>query len=72
MFGLVAICIRMRGPLFVSVFNPLLLIIVAIIGSLVLDEKLHLGRYVILTKIHHLHNKYFLKKNIVLNILFPK
>ncbi|KAI5661466.1 hypothetical protein M9H77_20789 [Catharanthus roseus] len=46
MFGLVAICIRMRGPLFVSVFNPLLLIIVAIIGSLVLDEKLHLGSVV--------------------------
>ncbi|KAH6766977.1 hypothetical protein C2S52_017960 [Perilla frutescens var. hirtella] len=43
MFTLVAWCIRMRGPLFVSVFNPLLLVMVAIAGSLVLEEKLHLG-----------------------------
>lgn len=41
----IALCIRMRGPLFVSVFNPLMLVLVAIVGSLVLDEKLHLGRY---------------------------
>ncbi|CAL8997957.1 unnamed protein product [Prunus brigantina] len=39
----IALCIRMRGPLFVSVFNPLMLVLVAIVGSLVLDEKLHLG-----------------------------
>ena len=37
-------CVRMRGPLFVSVFSPLMLILVAIAGSLFLDEKLHLGR----------------------------
>lgn len=43
MFTLVAWCIRMRGPLFVSVFNPLLLVMVAIAGSLFLEEKLHLG-----------------------------
>ncbi|KAK3009491.1 hypothetical protein RJ639_013856, partial [Escallonia herrerae] len=36
-------CVRMRGPLFVSVFNPLILILVAIAGSLLLNEKLHLG-----------------------------
>lgn len=36
-------CVRMRGPLFVSVFSPLMLILVAIAGSLFLDEKLHLG-----------------------------
>ncbi|KAL2454809.1 WAT1-related protein [Abeliophyllum distichum] len=36
-------CIRMRGPLFVSVFNPLMLVLVAVSGSLLLDEKLHLG-----------------------------
>ncbi|XP_050157141.1 WAT1-related protein At1g25270-like isoform X2 [Malus sylvestris] len=39
----IALCIRMRGPLFVSVFNPLMLVLVAIVGSLALDEKLHLG-----------------------------
>ncbi|KAL3515581.1 hypothetical protein ACH5RR_022483 [Cinchona calisaya] len=36
-------CVRMRGPLFVSVFSPLMLVLVAIAGSLFLDEKLHLG-----------------------------
>ncbi|KAB2628480.1 WAT1-related protein [Pyrus ussuriensis x Pyrus communis] len=42
----IALCIDMRGPLFVSIFNPLMLMLVIIVGSLVLDEKLHLGRYV--------------------------
>ncbi|GFP87096.1 wat1-related protein at1g25270 [Phtheirospermum japonicum] len=37
-------CVKMRGPLFVSVFNPLMLVLVALAGSLLLDEKLHLGR----------------------------
>ncbi|CAN6584440.1 unnamed protein product [Malus baccata var. baccata] len=39
----ISLCISMRGPLFVSVFNPLMLVLIAIVGSLVLDEKLHLG-----------------------------
>lgn len=39
-------CIRMRGPLFASVFNPLMLVIVALAGSTMLKEKLHLGWYV--------------------------
>ncbi|KAL3638121.1 hypothetical protein CASFOL_017991 [Castilleja foliolosa] len=43
MFTLVAWCIRMRGPLFVSVFNPLMLVMVAIAGALFLEEKLYLG-----------------------------
>ncbi|KAK4424356.1 WAT1-related protein [Sesamum alatum] len=43
LFTVVAWCVRMRGPLFVSIFNPLLLVIVAIAGSLFLEEKLHLG-----------------------------
>ncbi|KAI3448291.1 hypothetical protein Pfo_004956 [Paulownia fortunei] len=43
MFTFVAWCVRMRGPLFVSIFNPLLLVMVAIGGSLLLEEKLHLG-----------------------------
>ncbi|KAJ1434973.1 EamA domain [Sesbania bispinosa] len=45
--GLVVIvtawCIRMRGPLFVSVFNPLMLVLVAVAASLMLDENLYLG-----------------------------
>ncbi|KAL6515269.1 hypothetical protein OROHE_018901 [Orobanche hederae] len=43
MFTLVAWCVRMRGPLFVSIFNPLMLVMVAIAGALFLEEKLHLG-----------------------------
>ncbi|KAI6678646.1 hypothetical protein NL676_039442 [Syzygium grande] len=42
-YTLIAWCVRMRGPVFVSVFNPLLLVTVALAGSMVLDEKLHLG-----------------------------
>ncbi|XP_076937257.1 WAT1-related protein At1g25270-like [Bidens hawaiensis] len=43
MFTFVACCVQMRGPLYVSAFNPLLLVLVAIAGSLVLNESLHLG-----------------------------
>ncbi|KAG9444305.1 hypothetical protein H6P81_015645 [Aristolochia fimbriata] len=41
--AIVAWCIRKKGPLFVSVFNPLMLVVVGFLGSLLLDEKLHLG-----------------------------
>ncbi|CAN8291357.1 unnamed protein product [Cochlearia groenlandica] len=40
---LMAISSRLRGPLFVAAFNPLLLIIVALAGAFFLDEKLYLG-----------------------------
>ncbi|TYI54274.1 hypothetical protein E1A91_D11G063100v1 [Gossypium mustelinum] len=36
-------CLRLRGPLFVSIFNPLTLVYVAIVGSLIFDEKLSIG-----------------------------
>ncbi|CAA2938311.1 WAT1-related At1g25270-like [Olea europaea subsp. europaea] len=39
-------CVQMRGPLFVSIFNPLMLVVVALVGSLLLDEKLHLERVI--------------------------
>lgn len=41
--SLMAWCIEKRGPLFVSMFNPLLLIIVAVLGWAILDEKLYFG-----------------------------
>ncbi|XP_058008004.1 WAT1-related protein At1g25270-like isoform X2 [Hevea brasiliensis] len=41
---LIAWCVRIRGPVFVASFNPLSLVLVAIAGSLLLEEKLHLGR----------------------------
>ncbi|XP_024008007.1 WAT1-related protein At1g68170 [Eutrema salsugineum] len=40
---LTAISLRLRGPLFVAAFNPLMLIIVALAGTLFLDEMLYLG-----------------------------
>ncbi|WRX13333.1 EamA domain - like 10 [Theobroma cacao] len=43
MFSLVSWCVRMRGPLYASVFNPLMLVMVAFAGSLFLEEKLYLG-----------------------------
>ncbi|XP_075487989.1 WAT1-related protein At1g68170-like isoform X1 [Primulina tabacum] len=43
MWVLIMSCLRMRGPLFVSVFNPLLLVLVALSCSIFLDEKLYLG-----------------------------
>ncbi|CAH2066097.1 unnamed protein product, partial [Thlaspi arvense] len=36
-------CLESRGPLFVSVFTPVGLVIVALVGSFVLNETLHLG-----------------------------
>ncbi|KAL8143150.1 hypothetical protein V2J09_016182 [Rumex salicifolius] len=36
-------CLRLKGPLYVSIFSPLQLILVALTGSLMLDEKLYLG-----------------------------
>ncbi|KAF8019987.1 hypothetical protein BT93_G0622 [Corymbia citriodora subsp. variegata] len=41
--ALIAWCVRKRGPVFVSVFNPLMLVTVALAGSFLLNEKLHLG-----------------------------
>ncbi|KAJ0085159.1 hypothetical protein Patl1_08390 [Pistacia atlantica] len=35
--------LRTKGPVFVTAFNPLCMIIVAILGSIILCEKLHLG-----------------------------
>ncbi|CAK8530251.1 unnamed protein product [Lathyrus sativus] len=36
-------CVHMRGPLFASVFNPLMLVCVALASCTILNEKLHLG-----------------------------
>ncbi|XP_022762929.1 WAT1-related protein At1g25270-like isoform X2 [Durio zibethinus] len=43
MVFLVSWGVHLRGPLYASIFNPLGLVFVAIMGSLILDEKLHLG-----------------------------
>ncbi|XP_022150311.1 WAT1-related protein At1g25270-like [Momordica charantia] len=41
--ALISWCVSKKGPLFVSSFNPLAIVVIAIAGCLVLDEKLHLG-----------------------------
>ncbi|MBA0751074.1 hypothetical protein Gogos_002441, partial [Gossypium gossypioides] len=41
---LVSWVVRLKGPLYAIIFNPLGLVLVAVVGSLLLDEKLHLGR----------------------------
>ncbi|KAG5154765.1 hypothetical protein JHK82_012734 [Glycine max] len=39
----IAWCVRMRGPMFVSVFNPLMLVLVAVADSLMFGENLYVG-----------------------------
>nr|GMD57556.1 WAT1-related protein At2g39510-like [Ipomoea batatas] len=38
------IVMKVKGPVFVTSFNPLCMVIVAIVGSFLLSEKLYLGR----------------------------
>ncbi|CAM0912718.1 unnamed protein product [Alopecurus aequalis] len=45
-FAVMTWCIQVRGPLFVSMFNPVVLIVVAVLGWGVLDEQLHVGSIV--------------------------
>ncbi|OVA13580.1 Drug/metabolite transporter [Macleaya cordata] len=42
-FVVMSWCISRRGPLYVSMFNPLLLVIVAVLGWALLDEKIYVG-----------------------------
>ncbi|CAH8359836.1 unnamed protein product [Eruca vesicaria subsp. sativa] len=39
-------CVESRGPLFVSVFSPIALVVVALVGSFILNETLHVGSIV--------------------------
>ncbi|XP_058752236.1 WAT1-related protein At1g25270-like [Vicia villosa] len=43
MICVISWCVHMRGPLFASVFNPLMLVCVALASCTLLNEKLHLG-----------------------------
>uniref|UniRef100_A0A5B7AP01 WAT1-related protein n=1 Tax=Davidia involucrata TaxID=16924 RepID=A0A5B7AP01_DAVIN len=45
-FCLMSWCIQRKGPLYVSVFSPLLLVIVAILSWALLQEKLYVGTVV--------------------------
>jgi drug/metabolite transporter (DMT)-like permease len=46
------IVIQERGPVFVTAFSPLCMIIVTVLGSFILSEVITLGRYL------HLHVSY--------------
>ena len=43
------IIMKQKGPVFVTAFNPLSMVIVAFLGSIVLSEQLNLGRYIIIS-----------------------
>ncbi|KAG8645137.1 WAT1-related protein At1g25270 [Manihot esculenta] len=43
MTTLVIWCVRKKGPLFVSIFSPLMLVCTALAGSILLNENLHVG-----------------------------
>ncbi|XP_043814247.1 WAT1-related protein At1g25270 isoform X2 [Manihot esculenta] len=43
MITLMIWCVRIKGPLFTTIFYPLMLVFTAFFGSLLLDENLHLG-----------------------------
>ncbi|KAF8724327.1 hypothetical protein HU200_021357 [Digitaria exilis] len=42
-FAVMSWCIQVRGPLYVSMFSPLLLVVVAIVGWAILGEKIRVG-----------------------------
>ncbi|XP_062184019.1 WAT1-related protein At1g09380-like [Phragmites australis] len=42
-FALMSWCIQVRGPLYVSMFSPVLLVVVAVLGWAILGEKIHVG-----------------------------
>lgn len=39
------IVMKERGPVFVTAFNPMCMIITAILGTIILAEEITLGRY---------------------------
>lgn len=41
------LCMRVKGPVFATAFSPLVMIIVAVMGSVILSENIYLGRFVI-------------------------
>jgi hypothetical protein len=40
------VVMKTRGPVFVTAFKPLCMIVVAIMSSIIFDEQMYLGRYV--------------------------
>lgn len=57
-FCLMSWAMQRKGPLYVSVFSPLLLVVVAIFSWTLLDEKLYTGTYVSIHLSPSLYNHY--------------
>ncbi|CAH8385801.1 unnamed protein product [Eruca vesicaria subsp. sativa] len=47
-FAVIVWCVDANGPVFVSMFRPVRLVVVVIVASLILQEPIHSGRYKIL------------------------
>ena len=45
-FSLQTWCIQKGGPVFVAVFQPMQMLLVAVMASLILGDQLYLGGYV--------------------------
>lgn len=45
-------CTEEKGPVFVTMFNPLSTLLVAVLAYFVLGEKLYMGRYILVLFIH--------------------
>lgn len=76
------IVIKQRGPVFVTAFNPLCMIVTAVMGSIILKEEITLGRYIYIhnicvvntknkTKIHTAVLKLFTYCNLIPELFNP-
>jgi drug/metabolite transporter (DMT)-like permease len=54
-FPLLSWCLRKKGPLFIAVFSPLMLIFVAVLSSILLNEALYLGRWIHFGPVLHIN-----------------
>lgn len=59
---------KIRGPVFVTAFSPLCMVITAVLGAIVLAEKIHLGRYIYIIR-RHSHFSLLISKHFILFIL---
>lgn len=57
-FIVTAWCVKKKGPVYASAFNPLNLLVIAIAASLLLDETLYVGRYAYEKTVYTLLEKY--------------
>ena len=54
---------KTRGPVFVTAFNPLCMIIVDALGSAILSEQIHVGRYILIDLFRIIRNHFIFMYN---------